>query len=135
LKLLLLLLSPFSASVSSNINSLENGRFTTSKKELERQGVPKSVLDAVVKEATEPVNFNTGGGLKGASKSVLYLCDHYGEHEAFCPDDCLNAASIGCVVENKGRPYIWIPGSPPFFVSHASKLKGYLSYEVQNVCR
>ena len=53
--------------VLSFLDDTGAGRFITSKKELERQGVPKYVLDAVVKEATEPVNFNTGGGLKGAS--------------------------------------------------------------------
>ena len=81
------------------------------------------MLEQILGEPTELISFNTGGGLKGASKSFKLLCDAYGEHEAYCLEDCPNAASIGRVVELKRKPYLWLLGQSPFFVSDASKLK------------
>ena len=62
--------------------------FTSSRKELVRQGIPKEVIDASSGPPSTPFSMNTGNGTATVIESIGVSSDTFGSHECFLLPDC-----------------------------------------------
>ena len=99
------------------------GRTILSHDSLAIQGVPRGVLKHATGPASTPLMFDTGGGEKSSNKSLGLSGGAFVSTEAYILEQSPIAVSMGEVVEKHRRPFIWIPGQLPFFVSDASRVQ------------
>ena len=116
------------ASASNNTYTLEYiddsgaGRTICSAKALADQGVPMTLVNKCLATPSQTLSFNTGGGTRGAQKSMGMTSSLMGHRECYNLKDSPFAVSMGETVEHRGMPFIWLPGQMPFHVTDASKL-------------
>ena len=100
--------------------------FTSSRKELVRQGIPKEVIEASAGPPSTPFSMNTGNGTATVTESIGVSSDTFGSHECFLLPDCgMFLGAMGEVVQKAHRPFIWRDGQLPYFVTDSRKLKIY----------
>ena len=93
------------------------GRNLTSLKALAKQGVgPSAGITAT------QVRFATGNGLFTASEVVHTIGSEFGESSSYLMADCPVVRSMGELVNHHGRPFVWLPGSLPFFLPDSSSV-------------
>ena len=59
--------------------------------------------------------FETGNGTYVSDPFIEMPGSTFGKASFQVMDDCPLVRSLGRIVEEEKRPFIWIPGSPPFF--------------------
>ena len=96
------------------------GRNLTSFKALAQQGVGSGV--GIAATQTDPVRFATGNGTFTASEVVRTIGSKFGRSESYLMNDCPMVRSMGELVNNHGHPFIWLPGSLPFFLPDSSSV-------------
>ena len=96
------------------------GRNLTSLKALAKQGVGPSA--GITATRAEPVRFATGNGLFTASEVVHTIGSEFGESSSYLMADCPVVRSMGELVNHHGRPFVWLPGSLPFFLPDSSSV-------------
>ena len=96
------------------------GRNLTSLKALAKQGVGPSV--GISATRAEPVRFATGNGLFTATEVIHTVGSEFGESSSYLMADCPVVRSMGELVNHHGRPFVWLPGSLPFFLPDSSSV-------------
>ena len=96
------------------------GRNLTSLKALAKQGVGPSV--GISATRAEPVRFATGNGLFTATEVIHTIGSEFGESSSYLMADCPIVRSMGELVNHHGRPFVWLPGSLPFFLPDSSSV-------------
>ena len=96
------------------------GRNVTSLKALAKQGVGPSV--GISATRAEPVRFATGNGLFTATEVIHTVGSEFGESSSYLMADCPVVRSMGELVNHHGRPFVWLPGSLPFFLPDSSSV-------------
>ena len=105
------------------INDSGAGRMILSKSALVQQGVPGYLIDKHVKDASQQMVFECGGGDVDTNKSLQIASPLTGKMEAYVLPGSPVAACMGYIVDTLRRPFIWIPGQLPFHVTDLRQLK------------
>ena len=71
---------------------------------------------------SQAITFETANGPVRAEQSLSAVSNVFGRTEVFVLEDSPFAVPIGRVVQECGRPFLWLPGQLPFFVTHKSRL-------------
>ena len=98
------------------------GRHLGSHQALLEQEIPSSAFQSCLRATDSPVTFSTGGGPQPGVQTLSMNCNNMPEANPYFLESCPVVRSTGLDVES-GKAFVWIPGSSPFFVSDASKLR------------
>ena len=96
------------------------GRNLTSFKALAQQGVGPGV--GITATQTDPIKFATGNGTFTATEVVRTVGSKFGSSESYLMADCPIVRSMAELVNHHGHPFIWLPGSLPFFLPDSSSV-------------
>ena len=98
------------------------GRHLGSHQALLEQEIPSSAFQSCLRVTDSPVTFSTGSGPQPGVQTLSVNCNNMPEANHYFLESCPVVRSTGLDVES-GKAFVWIPGSLPFFVSDASKLR------------
>ena len=92
------------------------GRHLGSVQAFVNQGIPKEAITSVMRDTKFPVQFETGGGDQDG-KQTIKIKNPNMKHDAlmYMLETCPLALSVGQIVNESKLPFVWIPGSVPFF--------------------
>ena len=90
------------------------GRDLASEFDFLEQGVPISFVQSFT-QSCKPIKFETGNGTYVSDSCIEIPGSTFGKASFQLMDDCPLVRSLGRIVKEEKRPFIWIPGSPPFF--------------------
>ena len=95
------------------------GRSLGSVSSLEEGGIPSGLIKDNTTVTEFPIDFATGGGSRRGDQTIGYEGDVFGRTNAYLlPKGCPLVRSLGEIVNrNKIRPFVWLPGELPFFVT------------------
>ena len=96
------------------------GRNLTSYKALAQQGVGPGA--GITATQTDPVKFYTGNGTLAATEVVRTVGSKFGSSESYLMADCPVVRSMGELVNHHGHPFVWLPGSLPFFLPDSTSV-------------
>ena len=87
-----------------------------------KQGVPKDVIKSNMRDPSESLIFDTGGGEQKGVKTVAIQSKELGSTNFYLLKDCPLALSIGLQIAMR-RAFIWCPDTLPYIVKDPSKLR------------
>ena len=90
------------------------GRDLASERAFIEQGVSISFVQSCT-QSCKPIKFETGNLTYVSDSCIEMPGSTFGKASFQVMDDCPLVRSLGRIVEEEKRPFIWIPGSPPFF--------------------
>ena len=90
------------------------GRNLTSIKALTQQGILSDVMKHVTQ--SQPVAFSTGNGVYTSSEVLNSHGSSFGNSSPYVMHDCPVARSLGELVNEGQRPFVWLPGELPCFL-------------------
>ena len=96
------------------------GRNLTSYKALAQQGIGSGA--GITATQTDPVKFYTGNGTFTATEVVRTVGSRFGSSESYLMADCPVVRSMGELVNHHGHPFVWLPGSLPFFLPDSTSV-------------
>ena len=100
------------------------GRSLGSVSSLEAGGIPSGLIKDNTTVTEFPVDFATGGGSRRGDQTIGYEGDVFGHTNAYLlPKGCPLVRSLGEIVNQQDRPFIWLPGELPFFVTSSDLLQ------------
>ncbi|CAE7274272.1 unnamed protein product [Symbiodinium sp. CCMP2592] len=67
--------------------------------------------------STKPLQFETGNGVTSSGTFLTTTSDAFGSVESYVLQSCPVVRSLGQLVELQRKPFVWLPGSMPFFGS------------------
>ena len=106
------------------------GRSLGSVSSLEAGGIPSGLIKDNTTTTEFPIDFATGGGARRGDQTIGYEGDVFGHTNAYLlPKGCPLVRSLGEIVNQQNRPFIWLPGELPFFVNSVDLLQIACSHE------
>ena len=90
------------------------GRDLGSTRAFLEQGIPKDLVESCTQSA-KPIKFETGNGTYVSDSCIEIPGSTFGNASFQVMDDCPLVRSLGKIVEEEGRPFVWIPGTRPYF--------------------
>ena len=90
------------------------GRDLGSTRAFLEQGIPRDLVESCTQSA-KPIKFETGNGTLVSDSCVEMPGSTFGSASFQVMDDCPLARSLGRIVEEERRPFVWLPGSHPYF--------------------
>ena len=94
------------------------GRSLGSVSSLEAGGIPSNIIQQNSTSTEFPINFATGGGSRKGELTIGYHGDVFGFTNAYLlPKGCPMVRSLGEIVNQQDRPFVWLPGELPFFAT------------------
>jgi len=102
------------------------GRHIGSRAALVNQGISDGLIRNFTGTASRPLTFNTGAGPVDCSSSLGVSSQLLGDSkEIYMLKDSPAAVSIGQIVNEQGRSFVWPTGQLPYFANDNSKFKHY----------
>ena len=98
------------------------GRNLSSTKSFVQQGIPVHVVENATQETT-PLSFETGNGVTCSKSSVGIHGHDSGTSESYLLSNCPIVRSLGQIVENQAKPFLWIPGQLPCFLESVDHIQ------------
>ena len=92
---------------------------------------PNKVSDLVSATQTDPIRFATGNGTFTASEVIRTTGSKFGSSESYIMADCPVVRSMGELVNHHGHPFVWLPGSLPFFLPDSSSVASDVHANIQ----
>ena len=93
-------------------------------KALSQQGIPSDVIKRVTQ--SQAVAFSTGNGVYTSSEVLNARGSSFGNSSSYVMRDCPVARSLSELVNEGLRPFVWLPGKLPFFLSSSDCVQSYL---------
>ena len=91
---------------------------------LEAGGIPSGLIKDNTTVTEFPIDFATGGGSRRGDQTIGYEGDVFGHTNAYLlPKGCPLVRSLGEIVNQQDRPFVWLPGELPFFVTKSHFLQ------------
>ena len=90
------------------------GRDLCSERAFLEQGFTKSMIDQY-STAVNPTKFETGNGTFVSDSCISLDGSSFGKASYHVMNDCPLVRALGKIVQDDGRPFVWIPGELPFF--------------------
>lgn len=90
------------------------GRDLCSERALLQQGFTKGMFDHHSNEV-EPTKFETGNGTFVSNSCISLDGSSFGKASFHVMSDCPLVRSLGKIVQNDNKPFVWLPGELPFF--------------------
>ena len=118
--------------LSSNVFKIEAlgdtgaGRNMGSEAALIAQGIPQDLVQSAVRESSQPIIFETGGGNIDADNTICLksLRGKVGMDNTYMLPESPLALSVGTQVLEKNKPFVWLPSEgKPFFADKEENLK------------
>ena len=66
-------------------------------------------------QSTKSLQFETGNGVTSSGTFLTTTSDAFGSVESYVLQSCPVVRSLGQLVELQRKPFVWLPGSMPFF--------------------
>ena len=106
------------------------GRSLGSVSSLEADGIPSGLIKDNTTITEFPIDFATGGGARRGDQTIGYEGDVFGHTNAYLlPKGCPLVRSLGEIVNQQDRPFIWLPGELPFFATSSDLLQIACSHD------
>ena len=86
----------------------------TSIKALSQQGIPSDAIKHVTQ--SQPAAFSTGNGVYTSSEVLNAHGSSFGNSSSYVMRDCPVVRSLGELVNEGQRPFVWLPGELPCFL-------------------
>ena len=91
------------------------GRSLLSQSALAEQGIVTDMFKDHI-QSTKSLQFETGNGVTSSGTFLTTTSDAFGSVESYILQSCPVVRSLGqLVVELQRKPFVWLPGSMPFF--------------------
>ena len=90
------------------------GRDLCSERAFLEQGYTKSMIDQY-STAVNPTKFETGNGTFVSDSCISLDGSSFGKASYHVMNDCPLVRALGKIVQDDGKPFVWIPGELPFF--------------------
>ena len=90
------------------------GRDLCSERAFLEQGFTKSMIDQY-STAVNPTKFETGNGTFVSDSCISLDGSSFGKASYHVMNDCPLVRALGKIVQDDGKPFVWIPGELPFF--------------------
>ena len=90
------------------------GRSLLSHSALAEQGILTDMFKDHI-QSTKSLQFETGNGVTSSGTFLTTTSDAFGSVESYVLQSCPVVRSLGQLVELQRKPFVWLPGSMPFF--------------------
>ena len=90
------------------------GRSLLSHSALAEQGTLTDMFKDHI-QSTKSLHFETGNGVTSSGTFLTTTSDAFGSVESYVLQSCPVVRSLGQLVELQRKPFVWLPGSMPFF--------------------
>ena len=99
------------------------GRGLGSTEALISAGIPAELVHDNLTTSADPIEFATGGGRRSGNVTVGLEGDMFGHSNTYMLKSCPLVRSLGEIVEQNQRPFVWLPGCLPYFASSAESIQ------------